>query len=34
MKDLTKAEQERVLDAMERVEGFRVGVVTELTGYN
>lgn len=34
MKDLNKAEQERVLDAMERVEGFRVGTVTELTGYN
>jgi len=34
MKDLNKAEQERVLDAMERVEGFKVGTVTELTGYN
>jgi len=34
MKDLNGAEQERVLDAMERVEGFRVGTVTELTGYN
>ena len=34
MKDLNKAEQERVLDAMEKVEGFRVGTVTELTGYN
>lgn len=34
MKDLNKAEQERVLDAMERVEGFRVGTVVELTGYN
>jgi hypothetical protein len=34
MKDLNKAEQERVLDAMEKVEGFRPGTVTELTGYN
>jgi hypothetical protein len=34
MKDLNKAEQERVLDAMEKVEGFKVGTVIELTGYN
>jgi hypothetical protein len=34
MKDLNKAEQERVLDAMEKVEGFSVGTVIELTGYN
>ena len=34
MKDSNKAEQEKVLDAMEKVEGFRVGTVTELTGYN
>ena len=34
MKDLNKVEQERVLDAMEKVEGFESGTVIELTGYN
>ena len=34
MSDCNKAEQERILDAMEKVEGFKVGTVTELTGYN
>ena len=34
MKDTNEAERQRILDAMEKVEGFRVGTVTELTGYN
>lgn len=34
MKDTIESERTRILDAMEKVEGFKVGTVTELTGYN
>ena len=34
MKDTIESERQRILDAMEKVEGFKVGTVTELTGYN
>jgi len=33
MKDTIESERTRILDAMEKVEGFKVGTVTELTGY-